>query len=70
MALKLLFNPVSGKFDYVDITDTSAFAVVTPTTMQASLTVPAHSQLVFKRKIVTQAGQRIILGADAVLVGV
>lgn len=42
----------------------------TPTTTQGDLSVPSNTQLLFRRKIVMQAGQKIVLGTNAVLVGV
>lgn len=42
----------------------------TPTTMQANLIVADNTQMLFRRRITTQAGQRITIGANAALVGV
>lgn len=42
----------------------------TPTAMQGNLTVADYTQMVFRRKIVTQAGQRIIIGINSALIGV
>lgn len=48
----------------------SSGATATPTTMQSNLTIPDHTQLLYRRRIIMSAGQQIIIGTDAVLVGV
>lgn len=41
-----------------------------PTTMQANLVIPDHTQALYRRRIVTGPGLRITIGADAALVSV
>lgn len=55
MALKVIFNPLSGKFDYVDITSTSSFAVSVPQTIDtgSTFTVAINTQVCHSNEIVT-----------------
>lgn len=70
MALQTVFNPFTGKFDFINSIPASSGPPSTPTTMQQNLVIADHTQLVFRRKIVMNAGQRITIGTDAALVGV
>lgn len=64
MALKLIFNPISGKFDYVDVSVSSG-APATPTTMQASLRVSDYTQLLVREPVIVGAGMELYAGQDA-----
>jgi hypothetical protein len=72
MTLKLVFNPFAGTFDYVDVTDTSAFARFVPTLLEAEevFTVPDDAQALMVRTVVMDAGASIDIGENAVLVQV
>lgn len=69
MALKLIFNAVSGKFDYVDITDTSLLAPATPKVVAngVTFTVRDNTQVCHANAIVTSAGGIILTAGTGVL---
>lgn len=56
MALKLLFNPFTGKFDYT--LDPSAFSIATPQVVAngVTFTVATNTQVTYANTIVVQAG--------------
>lgn len=69
MSRQFVFNPFTGKFDVIDVTDTSTLAKPTPTTMQADLTIPDYTQMLARQRIVGGSFS-IIGGVDASLIGV
>lgn len=71
MALRLVFNPISGKFDYVDTIDTSAFAPAMPHIIAAGnvLSVPTNVQMSFTEPPIIEAGASILLNGTASLTG-
>lgn len=72
MTLKLVLNPLSGQFDYIDVIDTSVFARFVPTLLSADerFEVPDDAQALMVRRVVEEAGASISIGANAVLVQV
>jgi hypothetical protein len=68
MALKLVFNPVSGKFDYVDI-NTVVYAVSVPRAVAngVTFTVLTNTQVCYSNTILTQAGGIVLTAGTGVL---
>lgn len=71
MALRLVFNPISGKFDYVDTIDTSVFTPAMPHIIAAGnvLSVPTNVQMSFTEPPIIEAGASILLNGTASLTG-
>lgn len=70
MARRIVFNPLSGAFDLIDVA--SGFAATTPTEVLPAVTYPlaTHTQTLFRRTIILDAGAVISAAADAILIGV
>lgn len=66
---RLIFNPVSGKFDYIDVADTSGFAPPVPTHLLAgqSTVLGPRTQMTFTEEIVLDEGAEIFIDEEAVL---
>lgn len=69
MALSIIFNPFTGKFDYVDIADTSSFQTATPRSVVNGITfnVSTNTQVVHSNPIVTEAGGIVLTTGTASL---
>lgn len=74
MTLRLVLNPVSGQFDYVDIPAAGTYAAPTPTEIPANTTytVPDKAQVlhVDGRPIIMNEGSKIVLGDGSLMVTV
>lgn len=67
MSLKVIFNPLSGKFDYIDVVDTSLFAAATPRTIAdgVTFTVADNTQITYSDPIVIAGNGSILLVGDS-----
>lgn len=67
MALRLVFNVLSGKFDYIDKVDTSAFASAVPITIAdgATYTIADNTQVTYSDPIVIAGNGSILLQGDS-----
>lgn len=63
--MRLKFNPFTGSFDYVN----DVF-VPTEITANSTFTVDDNSQALMIRRILVDAGGRIVIGANSVLIQV
>lgn len=64
--MRLKFNPFSGAFDYVN----DAIFVPTEILANTTFTVSDNSQALMIRRILVDAGGRIVIGANSVLIQV
>lgn len=69
MSRQFVFNPLTGKFDVIDVTDTSAFPPATPNTIADDevFTIPDNSQITYSGVIYIQEGGQIYTEGNGVL---
>lgn len=67
---KIVFNPLSGKFDYIDVVDTSLFAQATPVTLLDGEVwiIGDNKQGNYITEIDIESGGEIALGDNAEIV--
>lgn len=70
MSLRLVLNPVSGQFDYIDVADLSDFAQQIPRVIHdgENWTIGEDKQGNFIGEITIEAGGEIVIRAGGLLV--
>lgn len=67
MALRLVFNPFTAKLDWVDIADTSNFALRTPQNVPILFEVITNTQVCYANPIVTTGNGVVLTTGTGVL---
>lgn len=70
MARRFVFNPLSGKFDIIDVAAVGAQPIPNTISNGETFTVPTDTQALFARPILIEAGGRLLTEGTGAIVGV